>query len=91
MPARPVPWLVSAHLAQLWRGQRLVQQITQQGAARRRQLRPDLVGAPREQLNKALVGRRARGQAPLRRCALRQPARRQAGEAAGLNVTRRLS
>lgn len=51
-------WLQASccpHLAQLRGGQRLVDAISQQGAAHRRQLRPDLVRAARQQLNHALV------------------------------------
>lgn len=72
-----------AHLAQLRRGQRLIQQVPQQGAAHSRQLRPNLVRTPRQQFDQALVRRRTGGQAPLRRRALRQPACARRGSRVG--------
>lgn len=62
-----------ACLPQVGAGQGLVESIAQQGAPRCRQLRSNLVGPPRQQLNQALV-RARRYAAPLLPRRLAQPA-----------------
>lgn len=76
----------AACLPELWGGQGRIDRVAQQGAAHRRQLRANLVGAPGQQLNQALVRRRLRG-AQLRRRLAAEPAAGRAGGCVGAPCT----